>query len=76
MLQVQLDEEEDLLKLIECHHAAAATAGKSCAYLVVYSLTNSQSFIRAQEILARLPFNAPKYLVANQLDLQHRRQVA
>ncbi|EFX66776.1 hypothetical protein DAPPUDRAFT_116024 [Daphnia pulex] len=49
---------------------------KSVAYLVVYSLTNSKSFDRAREILSRLPFHSPKYLVANQLDLQHRRQVS
>lgn len=48
---------------------------KCVAYLVVYSLTNSKSFDRAREILSRLPFHSPKYLVANQLDLQHRRQV-
>lgn len=45
------------------------------AFLVVYSLTDAKSFIRAEEILQQLPTSAPKYLVANQLDLQHRRQV-
>lgn len=52
-----------------------AGAEKSVAYLVVYSLTDCKSFDRARQILSRLPFSAPKYLVANQLDLQHRRQV-
>ena len=46
------------------------------AYLVVYSLTNATSFDLAKEILQSLPSTAPKFLAANQLDLQHRRQVA
>ena len=45
------------------------------AYLVVYSLTNADSFDLAKEILSMLPSSAPKFLAANQLDLQHRRQV-
>ena len=48
---------------------------KHCAFLVVYSLADSESFENARQILAALPFNAPKYLAANQLDLEHRRQV-
>ena len=45
------------------------------AYLVVYSLTDATSFDLAKEILQILPSTAPKFLAANQLDLQHRRQV-
>ncbi len=66
-LQV-IGEDEEMLSWL-------AGTEKSVAYLVVYSLTNSKSFDRAREILSRLPFHSPKYLVANQLDLQHRRQV-
>lgn len=71
------EEEEEDLRLIgngQWHHQQQQME-KTNAFLVVYSLTDSRSFVRAQQILARLPFNAPKYLVANQLDLQHRRQV-
>ena len=46
------------------------------AYLVVYSLTNASSFDLAKEILQGLPSTAPKFLAANQLDLQYLRQVA
>ncbi len=45
------------------------------AYLVIYSLTDAASFDIAEEILQILPSAAPKFLAANQLDLQHRRRV-
>ncbi|XP_057369408.2 ras-related and estrogen-regulated growth inhibitor-like protein [Daphnia carinata] len=62
-----VQEEDDMLLSLDTE--------KCNAFIVVYSLTNSKSFDRARQILSRLPFNSPKYLVANQLDLQHRRQV-
>ena len=48
----------------------------SSAYLIVYSLTDDKSFRTAVRLLEQLPTNAPKFLVANKLDLEHRRQVS
>ena len=48
---------------------------RSGAFVVVYSLTDASSLATAEEILQQLPRLAPKFLVANKLDLQHRRQV-
>ena len=45
------------------------------AYIIVYSLTDLHTFNRAKEILSMLPSQNLKYLVANKLDLQHRREV-
>jgi len=48
----------------------------SSAYLVVYSLTDDKSFRQAIRLLEKLPTNCPKFLVANKLDLEYRRQVS
>jgi len=48
----------------------------SSAYLIVYSLTDDKSFQQAIRLLEKLPTNCPKFLVANKLDLEYRRQVS
>ena len=48
---------------------------RSGAFVIVYALTDLSSLAKAVEILQRLPRSAPKFLMANKLDLQHRRQV-
>ena len=45
------------------------------AFIVVYSVTDAGSLVKAAEILDCLPRLAPKFLLASKLDLQHRRQV-
>jgi GTPase SAR1 family protein len=46
------------------------------AFLIIYSLTDSSSLVAAKEILLALPRAAPKLLLGNKVDLEHRRVVS